>query len=127
MSDQHIQHLTRQYTKLREQGMSYGDIRKMLSTQGEAENVISAVIRQIDEHEREQVILKAERTTAVKQMWIGVFIIAVGVIMCLYTHFAQLLVGNKRGYWLLFGLIAYGFLRFRRAYRLYHQYELINE
>lgn len=127
MSNEQIQQLTAQYFLLREQGRSFGDIRKMLEKQGIGATNISAIIRQIDEQEREQILLKEEIAATIRQMWMGVLISAVGTGIIIYTYFTGLASINRKVYGILFVLVIYGFYRFRRAFQLYNQYELIDE
>lgn len=127
MSNEQIQQLTAQYFLLREQGKSFGDIRQALKKEGIEEVNISAIIRQIDEQEREQVLLKEEIAASVRQMWIGAFISAVGIGIVIYTYCTGLAAINGKVYGLLFVLVIYGFYRFRRAFHRYNQYELIDE
>ncbi len=108
----------------RSDGQEFSTIRQSLETKGLSEEAISAIMKAVDVYDREQHELKKERKQSITTMIAGVFIILLGLLIfyIIYTD------PTIRGRFVIFALIPFyiGFRIFRKAYKDYRNFEIIN-
>lgn len=104
-----------QVLQARQQGLGYEHIRQQLLAQGLAEPEISALLRQTNQFELQQVANQANRAKLREQMLIGLGIVLAGGVLAAYTHWRGMLSGSM--WWAVWGLMLGGYLWFRRAWR----------